>query len=56
MKYVFWTVSYQQDAGAQVRVWGSEEEAPAGLQQGAGHLNVVVGEVRQQHLSTGTSH
>lgn len=36
---------YQEDAGAQVGLGGSEEEASTGLQQGAGHLNVVMGEV-----------
>lgn len=41
----------QQDAGPQVGVGGSEEEAAAGLQQRARHLYVVVGEVGQQHLS-----
>lgn len=40
----------QQDAGTQVRVSGSEEEAAAGLQQGAGHFYMVMGEIRQQHL------
>lgn len=41
----------QKDAGTQVRVGGSEEEAAARLQEGARHLDVVMGEIRQQHLS-----
>lgn len=44
------TSTDQQDTGAQVRVGGSEEEAAAGLQQCAGHLYVMVGKIRQQHL------
>ena len=36
---------YQEDASAQVGFRGSEEEAATGLQQGAGHLYMVVGEV-----------
>lgn len=40
----------QQDAGPQVRVRRPEQEAAAGLQQRARHLDVVMGEIRQQHL------
>lgn len=43
-------VSHQEDAGPQVGVGGPEEEASTGLQQRAGHLDVVVGEVGQEHL------
>lgn len=42
----------QQDTGTQVRIRWSEEEASTGLQKSARHLNMVVGEVWQQHLLT----
>ena len=33
-------------------VWRSEEESSTGLKQRTGHLNVVVGEVKQQLFDT----
>ena len=42
----------QVDFGPAVAVRGPVEEGPAGLEQGAGHLNVVVGEVEQELLDT----
>lgn len=43
----------QQDARTQVGVRRSEQEAAARLQQRARHLDVVMGEIREQHLGGG---
>jgi len=44
--------SYQVDSGTVVRIRTTVEVPPASLEKSAGHVNVVMSEVKHQHFQT----